>query len=202
MSKRCDNADIEGKIGLRRYCLKRWHKDRSLRVVDACSGYGRVWTELGKEWDLTSWLRLDARRIGPGIIKIDSRRWLSGISWDADVLDIDTYGEPWRLLQSALYRELTHSLSIFLTDGKGWGARGGWSLFLSDLAGIPARWRDRIPHSCPLLRAYLDGMAIRLPMQMGWRINEAFRQKSRFSEAVYWGLRVSRDIFDHVGDGQ
>jgi len=112
---RTDNYDLAAKVALRRYFLRRYHRATPPRVLDCCQGSGLIWGRLRREFRPSEYLGLDvkARR---GRLKIDSTRFLSQPGWFHDVIDIDTYGSPWKLW-AAMLPNVVRPVTVFLTIG-------------------------------------------------------------------------------------
>jgi hypothetical protein len=90
-----DNHDPRAKLELRRYFLRKYHGDGLARVLDCCQGSGLLWGTLRQEFECESYWGLDLKR-KPGRLSIDSSRVLAQPGWPQDVIDIDTYGSPWK----------------------------------------------------------------------------------------------------------
>ncbi|HZU48538.1 MAG TPA: hypothetical protein VFA16_15010, partial [Mycobacterium sp.] len=89
-----DNGNLEAKLGLRRHFLRRYHMENKPMVLDCCQGDGIIWRKLRQEFECDYWgVDVKPKR---GRLSIDSVRILAQPGWPHDVLDIDTYGSPWR----------------------------------------------------------------------------------------------------------
>lgn len=73
---------------------------------------------------------------------MNSIRFLRQIEWDADVVDVDTYGEPWGHYAEIGKRILDHAITVFLTVGIGSKGWTGMSKGMLGMLGIPATWMD------------------------------------------------------------
>ena len=116
--------------------------DEELRVLDCCAGKGVIWDRLGTRWDVRVYVPIDIKPRRTGTIRADSRLVLQ--SWDIsrfNVIDIDTYGEPWAHW-FALAPRIVGPTAVFLTHGH---MAGGRMVTTSSLArramGIPPHWR-------------------------------------------------------------
>ena len=109
-----DNSNLAAKLALRRWFLDRFHAGRAFSVFDACQGSGLIWSELAKSYEFEYW-GVDTKR-SPGRLAVDSRRILSLPGIGADVVDIDTYGSPWRHWMMLL-PNVIRPASVFLTEG-------------------------------------------------------------------------------------
>lgn len=107
-----DNRHLGAKLGLRRYFLQKYPPKK---VIDCCAGEQVIWTALRGEFPDIEYMGLDKNRVGNGIVKIAAERWLSQVEWDADVVDIDSYGEPWPIYNAALENFVGGDLTVFLT---------------------------------------------------------------------------------------
>jgi len=74
-----------------------------------------MWTQLRKEFDIGNYWGVDLKP-KKGRLKIDSVRILQQPGWSFDVIDVDTYGSPWKHWL-AMVPNLTKSATIFLTIG-------------------------------------------------------------------------------------
>jgi hypothetical protein len=113
--KQTDNARLNSKLELRRHFLRRYHaRERPITVLECCQGRGVLWSHLAREFPVRLWgLDLKPRR---GRLKVDSTRILAAGGYSETVIDIDTYGYPWKHW-SALLQTLDHPATIFLTVG-------------------------------------------------------------------------------------
>lgn len=114
-SKKTDNASLAAKLAVRRYMLDRYHPDGQLDVMDCCQGSGVIWNRLLQEYDVLRYWGLDVKR-RPGRLQVESSRVLAAGGWTANVVDVDTYGSPWRHWE-ALTSTLDHPATVFLTVG-------------------------------------------------------------------------------------
>lgn len=111
--KRTDNASQTSKLALRLHFLRRYHTTDS-RVFDCCQGAGLIWKGVRAEFPVTSYFGVDLKA-KPGRIVIDSVKVLKqGVS--ANVIDVDTYGEPWTHWLELL-PHVKEPTSVFLTCG-------------------------------------------------------------------------------------
>jgi hypothetical protein len=83
--------------------------------VDCCQGEGLVWQEVRKREPVASYWGMDIKFI-QGRVHGDSVKFLSRSNWKEDVIDIDTYGEPWDHW-FALLPNVKNPLTVFLTYG-------------------------------------------------------------------------------------
>ncbi len=114
-SVKTDNHDLAAKLELRRYFLRKYHAAGLIDVLDCCQGSGLLWGALRKEFSVTSYWGLDLKP-KKGRLKLDSIRVLSQSGWPQNVVDVDTYGTPWKHW-NALLPNLSRPTSVFLTWG-------------------------------------------------------------------------------------
>ncbi|MEN6533788.1 MAG: hypothetical protein ABFD89_09015 [Bryobacteraceae bacterium] len=131
--KKTDNAFLEAKLSLRRHMLQKYHAQKRVRVFDACQGSGVLWAHLRREFQCEYW-GVDVKP-KPGRLTIQSERLLDLPGWDFDVIDVDTYGEPWKHWQG-ICKHGSHALTVFLTIGlvKMMGGNAGNAIL--EMAGI------------------------------------------------------------------
>jgi hypothetical protein len=117
-----DNARPESKLALRRHFLQTYHAEEAPKVFDACQGEQVLWRELRREFPCKYW-GVDVKP-KEGRLAIDSIRILEQTGWDFDVIDIDTYGAPWRHWKAVLLNAPRKPITVFLTAGstmfRGW----------------------------------------------------------------------------------
>lgn len=114
MAKKTDNHNLRAKLDLRRHFLRVYHADGA-RVLDCCQGHGVIWSRLRSEFHVRSYLGLDVKP-KPGRLLVDSSRFLAAGGWTENVIDIDTYGEPWKHW-NAVIDTIRYATTIFLTIG-------------------------------------------------------------------------------------
>jgi hypothetical protein len=95
--------------------------------LDCCAGEQKIWKELRKTCEC-SYLGIDKKEI-KGTLKMDSVKYLQrGHGAAFDIIDIDTYGCPFRHL-AAVVRYIRKPTTVFLTFGlKGVGSINGEAL--------------------------------------------------------------------------
>jgi hypothetical protein len=116
--KKTDNHNQAAKLAVRRYFLRKYHGHECadmLEVLDCCQGVGTIWRALRQEFVCDTYLGVDLKPL-KGRLKIDSVRLLDQAGWKYNVIDVDTYGAPWKHW-FALLRHAPHSLTVFLTIG-------------------------------------------------------------------------------------
>jgi len=115
MVKKTDNHNPKAKLDLRRYFLTKYHSEHPARVLDCCQGSGLLWGRLRTEFQIERYWGLDMKP-KKGRLSIDSSRVLAQAGLDYDVIDIDTYGSPWRHWE-ALLPNICQPVTVFLTIG-------------------------------------------------------------------------------------
>ena len=133
-----DNANLESKLALRREGLRLYHMHHRPYVFDACCGAGEIWRQLRKEFDVR-YMPADANPRRLAVRVNDSDRILALPEAAFDVIDLDTYGEPWAMLDTAC-RHLVRPATIFLTIGfrRMFGFASGVSPHVFEALGVPA----------------------------------------------------------------
>src|SRR6266576_3131176 len=114
-SLKTDNTSPAAKLELRRYFLRAYHATEPIHVLDCCQATGFLWRTLRKEFPLASYWGLDLKP-KKGRLKLDSVRVLAQPGWPQNVVDVDTYGSPWKHW-TALLPHVTKPLTVFLTIG-------------------------------------------------------------------------------------
>jgi hypothetical protein len=139
MTTKTDNSNLDAKLELRRHFLKAYPGEQL--VLDCCAGEEIVWNILEDEFILEggSWIEeyfpVDLK-VKKGRLKIDSIRLLGAPGLYANVVDIDTYGSPWRHWR-ALLPNVTHPMTVFLTIGHVQiGGGGGMDSVMRQVLGL------------------------------------------------------------------
>lgn len=115
-AKKVDNGNFQGKLDLRRHFMRKYHGDGSARVFDCCQGSAMLWNQLRREFPVASYWGVDMKP-KPGRLQIDSARVLAQPGWRDDVIDVDTYGSPWKHWE-AILSTIDHPTTVFLTIGQ------------------------------------------------------------------------------------
>lgn len=115
MAAKIDNYDSRAKLELRRYFLRKYHHGDPPDVLDCCQGGGLLWRQLRTEFVLRSYWGVDVKP-KKGRLKLDSVRILQQPGWPQNIVDIDTYGSPWKHWV-AMLPNVTRPLTAFLTIG-------------------------------------------------------------------------------------
>lgn len=119
MSKKTktDNGHLDQKLALRRYFFQKYHSAAAPHVFDCCQGSQVIWSQLKSEFTLASYWGVDIKP-KKGRLKIDSARVLDQPGWNFDLIDVDTYGSPWKHY-AAIQQHATKAVTVFLTIGQG-----------------------------------------------------------------------------------
>lgn len=111
-----DNGNLPAKLKLRRYFMDKYHAGGDANVLDCCQGSAVIWNTLRNEYDLAGYWGID-EKFRAGRIQIDSAKILAQRGWPQNVIDIDTYGTPWKHWMNML-PHVERQLTVFLTIGR------------------------------------------------------------------------------------
>ena len=131
-----DNHSLADKVRLREIVCR--ELGEPLKVLDLFAGEGWIWKRLRRSLEISTYTPVDIRPRQPGTIRMDvTGRSVVAFNPDCfNVIDIDTYGDPWEIWD-ALRRRLTRRSAVFITHGMVGRGEGSLSLFLRAQAGIP-----------------------------------------------------------------
>jgi hypothetical protein len=177
-----DNRSLDSKCRLRRFLIQEAQLEPCC-VLDLFAGEGGIWTELRRERhhsgepsnravEVQRYTPVDMAKRQDGQIHAKiTPRLIAAFNGDSEeelyggsalmrynVIDIDTYGDPWEIWQAVLFRIKTKT-AVFLSRGRvSYGmAPGAGKMSISKLAkricGIPEKWN--VPGRGDLL-AYTD----------------------------------------------
>lgn len=184
-----DNHTPGLKLNLRRYFLRKYHSDGKARVVDCCMGGGLLWGVLRQEFPVAAYIGMDVKR-KIGRLKVDSARYLQAGGWTHNVIDVDTYGAPWKHWEHIL-NLCTWDVTVFLTIGfismGGGGQLDNYSRSLLGLDGInslPMSLGGRL-HDISVVHCLSQ------PLEHGFDIAECV-ESDHFGSARYIGVRLTR----------
>jgi hypothetical protein len=190
-----DNGNWAAKLNLREYFLGKYHNDRPPLVLDCCQGNGIIWEKLRMRHALAGYWGVDLKpRMGR--LLIDSVQILQQPGWPQNVIDIDTYGLPWKHWM-AMLPNVSQPTTVFMTIG-----RIGWTMV--DASGLAAMGLSAMrPPPAILMR--LHGLALdyllHKPSDYGLRIVEASQAAGR-GQVLYVGVRLEpqniRPMFDEL----
>lgn len=111
-----DNSNLQAKLDLWKYFLRKYGSAAPIRVLDCCQGSGVIWNRLAAEFSIESYWGVDLKPKA-GRLKIRSERILAQAGWTENVIDIDTYGSPWKHWESLL-PNVRQAVTVFLTIGQ------------------------------------------------------------------------------------
>jgi hypothetical protein len=115
--RKTDNHNLTAKLDLRRYFLAKYHTaGDGPDVLDCCQDSRLLWSILGREFKLSGYWGLDVKP-KKGRLRVDSARVLEQAGLTQNVIDVDTYGSPWRHWL-ALLRNPIRPMTVFLTIGQ------------------------------------------------------------------------------------
>jgi len=187
-----DNTSLPLKLALRRKLLAPFAESHELRVMDCCAGGRRIWTALRKEFPVKSYIAFDKKRL-PGTLRVDSARWIRQVGLLGNVIDVDTYGEPWPQYFAALEAAWPGpQILVFLTLGMGLGTLGKISKAVLKAAGLKPHWHNRLPPASLQLRDIFLSYCLTRGCDNGTIITEAWEASPAGSETRYFGLRLRR----------
>lgn len=137
-----DNRSLQAKVNLRRWLLQRMKIDH-VRVLDACAGEGAIWSAMEEHTTIDRWVRCDIKPRYPSdgmTLKLSAVQSMQSMDLDEfNVIDIDTYGDPWEAYRILLPR-LRKVTCVFLTHGR--VTLGGDVTNATKIAnGLPVEWR-------------------------------------------------------------
>jgi hypothetical protein len=164
-----------------------------LKVLDLFAGEGWIWKRLRRSLEISTYTPVDIRPRQPGTIRMDvTGRSVVAFNPDCfNVIDIDTYGDPWEIWD-ALRRRLTRRSAVFITHGMVGRGEKSLSTFLRTASGIPRSWP--LPMSDDLMR-YL-GRRYLIQSLAGLKVERALyleHLRSQHLAAVdYYGLLLDK----------
>ena len=153
-AKKTDNRSLPTKIALRRWLLDRMGFIE-VRVLDTCTGLGRIWQAMEDHVTIRQWTRCDIKPRRAGTLALSATGALEKFNLAPyNVVDIDPYGEPWEPFRAFL-RRFSRPTALFLTHGHVMNAQ----VANSNLAavGLPTNWP--IPRT-PALSAFVAGQCL------------------------------------------
>jgi hypothetical protein len=178
--RKTNNSNLTLKIELRRTVL-RAAGFPSLRILDLFAGGGEIWNPLCREFKTAAYMPCDVKPQMPGTLKANVTplfvEALAGGNFN--VVDIDTYGEPWEIW-AAVASRLRRPAAIFLTHRV--VGMGQTSHFALETMGIPRRWP--VPVKPQLAR--FAGCYFLIPSFAGLEVRRAWNAQA--GNAAYFGL--------------
>ena len=188
-----DSSDFRAKLALRRHCLRLWHPSEPLEVLDCCAGEQRVWGRLMEEPEflVAHYTPLDKKHLR-GTLSVDSARWLREVGTSANVIDIDTYREPWAHYQALAAGARRLPATVFLTVGKGIGNLSMVSHLALETAGIPAGWAKRMRFGGREVYEFIVSSCLTRLCEPRTIPLDIWLQRSRTSDTRYYGVRLGK----------
>ena len=142
LRRKTDNRSIADKLIIRQTVIEEADVG-SLRVLDLFAGEGNLWGRLREKFHVETYTPVDmaARQAGQIRFKITPRLIAALDLSRFNVIDIDTYGDPFALWHEVLFRIKTRTV-VFLTRGRvTYGAgRMPISKHAKKVMGIPIDW--------------------------------------------------------------
>jgi hypothetical protein len=183
-----DNSSLASKLAVRRYFLRRYHGAGPFGVLDCCEGSGVMWSILGREFDASVW-GIDLKRQW-GRLRVDSRRILASPDLEADVIDVDVYGSPWKHWL-ALLGSRPRPLTVFLTWGLVRVMGGGSSPVEREVLGLkfPSLDVPSVLVNSEAVAALIAPRMFVIPEAQGWKVVEV-KESPRGRTARYFGVRL------------
>lgn len=150
-----DNHSLEDKVTLRRGLIRKAALE-PCSVLDLFAGEGNIWNEMRRESrlpnapppiEVTRYTPVDSAQRQAGQIKAKiTPRIIAALDTDGglsryNVIDVDTYGDPWEIYLAILPR-IRRPTAIFLTRGKVTYGAGRMPItkLSKKCAGIPDDW--------------------------------------------------------------
>jgi hypothetical protein len=177
-----DNKSLAGKLALRRAILNRF-PTRPLKVLDCFAGEGRLWETLKREYEVEAYVPIDTSPRQAGTLPGDAMLLVRSVGVDQfNVIDVDSYGEPWGALFTCLPL-IGQPTCLFATHG--YGKAFAWaSSAVRRLLGIPRDWK--IPHGKRLIQWH-DDYLLRKTTEFATIVNAA---RVRGKNVDYFGLHA------------
>jgi len=187
-----DHSSLQAKLELRRCMLSQFGSKYNLNVLDCCAGKGFIWNKLRDEFQINSYFSIDKKRKAKANIRTDSVRWLKHVKLTANVIDIDTYGEPWRHYEVLLSIDWPQpEILVFLTLGAGRKAAGNISRTALQLAGLKPEWDKLFPRS-EKLQKIITSSCLTTACKYGIIIHDGMEGKVEGINTKYFGLWLER----------
>lgn len=192
--KKTDNSNLSVKLDLRRYFIEKYGAHS---VLDCCQGDKYIWSVLLAEMQSPPiYLGVDIKP-KKGRLSLDSSRILQISGWNYDIIDIDTYGSPWRHYTNVLING-DHDITVFLTIGMVKVVGGAVSNEVKKLLGFD-KLHKKIPSS--IINKFPDEMiehGIYQAKLYGFDVIEALQAPSS-RNARYVGIRLAKQMEGNNG---
>lgn len=193
---------LNAKLALRRHFLRAYHADGDIRVLDCCQAKGEIWGELRREFQVKSYWGVDKEKRLSGRLVLDSARILQQSGLEQNVIDIDTYGSPWKHWFALLENAKT-DLTVFLTFGRHKFGGGFDSAMLDALGlrfhklalpdGVAAKVTTSRGILCCLAKARDHGFEI-VDAREAEPISILPGEIGKSRHARYFGIRIVRSV--------
>ena len=202
-----DNHSLADKCVMRRQLIAE-AKLEPLRVLDLFAGEGNIWNELRRTsrdpdapppLNVERYTPVDSVNRQPGQIRFKiTPRLIASLNGDEDVskfsgsdltrynvVDVDTYGDPWDIWEALLFR-IKQPTAIFLTRGKVTYGSGRMPIsnHAKKVMHIPESWN--VPGKIELLN-HADRCQLLQPCPTA-RITQGY--VTEFARVDYYGLLV------------
>ncbi len=175
-----NNSNLALKVDLRRTVLKAGGF-KKLRVLDLFAGGGEIWSALRQEFKIETYMPCDVKPQMPGTLRANvTPLFVEAIAGgNFNVIDIDTYGEPWEIW-AAVARRIAQPAAVFLTQGI--VGMGQTSHFALEAMGIPKTWKipvkPQVSHFA--VRYFITPRVGQLEIRRAWQAGAG--------NATYFGL--------------
>ena len=190
---RHDNTSLPIKLELRRRLLLPFSQKHPLRVMDLCAGNQQIWRRLRSEFKVAQYVAFDQKRVPGAAVRVDSARWIRDVGLSGNVIDVDTYGEPWAQYLTVLAAHWPdQEVLIFLTLGMGKGALGRISRKALEVAGLKGSWQSLIPPACNMLREIIVSSCLTRGCDKTTIPLSACRAQPEGSNTWYFGVWLRR----------
>ncbi len=189
-------SDVDIKVQLRKTLLKDFSKNYAINVLDCCAGHQLVWKALRKDFEVESYLPLDIQNI-QGVTRADSVRWIRDVGLGAaNVVDVDTFGEPWVHYDAILSAEWGQKdILVFLTLVHGLGEVGGISNMALKMSGMKTTWQKHVPRLSDDTRRIIDHRCLASCFEKGIFIKSfvEYQPTSKTNKnTMYYGLWLEK----------
>lgn len=189
MQQKKDNQSLV-KMVVREHGLDKYHHEGPIDVLDCCQGEGLIWTRLRKRWTVRTYFGVDVKRKA-GRVRCSAERIVSHGCAAHNVIDIDTYGEPWSIWSVFLSSWSGYAATVFLTRGRMTSGCGNISRVAASAMSIPESMYKKIPRGIVMkLPRHADAACLALPYRYGITIVEAWMASHNTMD--YYGIRLER----------
>lgn len=136
--RKTDNKSLNDKLAIRRMICGQ--VKGPLRVLDLFCGTGRIWSSMRRHFPIETYTPVDKDCRQPGTLRmnITPRTVRAFNPAEFNVIDIDTYGEPWEIWSALATNGIAPGTAVFFTFGH--ACAGRISYWLRAASGIPTDW--------------------------------------------------------------